>query len=168
MDKCCERHAKHVETVVYSMELMSMLLVMCRKRIVESELRTWVRGDILRVVGSMLALHPEHSGLLAVACQVISGCMGTPKIALQILHNGIAQQIINGLQKHGASNPNVVHGACRVVYMLSQSRTVRQLLLSKYEQLRATISNLFGLWAGGNKKVARWGKDCINKLSLPC
>ena len=168
LDKCCERHAKHVETVVYSMELMSMLLVMCRKRIVESELRTWVRGDILRVVGSMLALHPEHSGLLAVACQVISGCMGTPKIALQILHNGIAQQIINGLQKHGASNPNVVHGACRVVYMLSQSRTVRQLLLSKYEQLRATISNLFGLWAGGNKKVARWGKDCINKLSLPC
>ena len=168
VDQCCERHSNNIDTVVYSMELMSMLLIMCKKSIVDSEHRTWIRIDLVRVVGIMLTLHPENSSLLAVACQVVSGCMGTPKLALQILHNGIAEQIITGMQKHGVLNPNVVHGACKIIYLLSQSRTVRSILLQKHENLKGKVSNLFGLWAGSNKKVARWGKDCINKLSLPC
>lgn len=75
---------------------------------------------------------------------------------------------MRGLEVHGAVNPNVVTGACRVIYMMAQSRTCRQMLLAKFENLKEKIGNLFGVWAGENKKVARWGKDCINKLALPC
>ena len=40
--------------------------------------------------------------LLAFGCQVLASCMGTPKMALQLLHNGMAKQIVAGLEKHGS------------------------------------------------------------------
>jgi hypothetical protein len=168
LEECCERHAKHSVVVVRCMELMSILLARIPKQILDNEYRTWLRGSVLRVVIYVLTLHPNNSQLLAVACQVVGSCMGTPKVALQLMHNGLAKQILMGFSLHGKSNPNVVHGVCRVVYLLAGSRTTRQILLQKFEHLKSEIINLFGMWAGANKKVKRWGKDCISKLSLPC
>ena len=39
---------------------------------------------------------------MAFGCQVLASCMGTPKMALQLLHNGMAKQIVAGLEKHGS------------------------------------------------------------------
>jgi hypothetical protein len=169
LEKCCENHQKHVNTVIRSMEIMSMLLITCgHKRILDTNKRTWIRGSVVRVISYMLSIHKENDILLAIACQLLALCMGTPKMSLQILHNGLAETIINGMETMGNANPNVVYGGCRVIYFMAQSRTCRQLLLSKFSNLKGRISLLFGIWAGTNKKVARWGKECMNKLSLPC
>ena len=168
LETCCERHGKHSEVVVRSLELMSILLARIPTQILDHEHRAWIRGTVLRVVIYVLSLHPNDSCLLAAACQVVCGCMGTPKVSLQLMHNGLAKQLLDGLALHGKFNPNVVHGVCRVVYGLASSRTTRQILIQKFDGLKSTIKNLFGMWAGSNNKVKRWGKDCIGKLSLPC
>jgi hypothetical protein len=89
------------------------------------------------------------------------------KTALQLVHVGLAQQLIEGLEQHGAASAGVVHGVCQCVYLLSQSRTVRQILLAKFDGLRNKISAAFAKHAATNRAVARWGKDAMNKLALP-
>ena len=165
IEKCVEAHLKEPEVLTVSLDLVAQILNVANKYIFESV--PSLRGKLIDLVHRSLNAHQSSASVASASIQVAATLVHDAKTGLQMFHVGVCHLVIDAFDKYAQSSADIVHGTCKLVYILASSRTVRQMLKANFKGIRNKLSEGFAIHCHSSKKVKKWGKDAMNKLALP-
>ena len=165
IEKCVEAHLASAAVLTATLGLILEVLLKTGKTVLETA--PSLRGKLIDIVYRCLKAHPNVAEVAAVSIQVAATLVNDAKTGLQLFHAGVAALVMDAFDAHSSSSAGVVHGTCKLVYLLASSRTVRQMLKSTFKGIRNNISAGFAAHCATSRKVKKWGKDAMGKLALP-
>ena len=165
LEKCVEAHLSNATVLTASLGLVLELLLKGGKTVFETV--PSMRGKLIDIVHRCLKAHPNEAEVSAISIHVAATLVNDAKTGLQLFHAGVAALAMDAFDAHAPSSAGVVHGTCKLVYLLASSRTVRQVLKSTFKGIRNKISSGFAAHCDTSKQVKKWGKDAMGKLALP-